>query len=162
RARPAPGYPGLSVPCVEDHVLLVALHAAAAQFAHAVAFHDLALLFRSTLDHAALIDRARRWRLATAMFVALSALRCSAAAEVPDDLVNAFRPGPIRLALVRRYYRIAERPVAKAPFRLGWRWVVRQTPLRDDLARWCVGLARYTALRLAERPLVFARSFLRP
>src|SRR5262249_33249146 len=75
RARPAPGCPGLLVPSMEDHLLLVGLHAAGTEFNHMVAFRDLALLLASGLDHTALIDRAKRWGLGTAMFVALSALR---------------------------------------------------------------------------------------
>jgi len=154
RARPAPECPGLLVPAPEDHVLIVALHAATAEFGHAAAFLDLALLFRSGVDHAAMVDRARRWRLGTAMFVTLSALPHASDEDVDEGFVKAFVPGRVRLAMVRRFYRLGQRPVAKATFRLGWPWVLRQAPLRDDLARWCVGLARYAALRIVERLLL--------
>jgi hypothetical protein len=161
RARPAPGYPGLLVPAPGDHVLLVALHAANAEFGHPPASRDLALLLESGLDHAALIDRARRWRLGTAMFVALSALKSVGSKDVPDELLRAFDPGRVRLAVLRRFYRPGELPVTRAPFRLGWPWVVRQAPLRDDLAAWCVGLVRYAGLRAAERLLLLGRRICR-
>jgi len=151
RACPAPGYPGLLVPAPEDHVLLVALHAANAEFGHSPASRDLALLLESRLNHPALIERAKRWRLGTAMFVAFSALKCVAGSDVPDDVMEALTPGPLRLAALRQFYRPEHLPVAKRPLRLGWRWVLRQTPLRDDLARWCAGVIRYAGLRVAER-----------
>jgi hypothetical protein len=158
RACPAPGYPGLLVPAPEDHVLLVALHAATAEFGHSPASRDLALLLESGLDHAALIERAKRWRLETAVFVAFSALKCVAGSDVPDDVMEALTPGPLRLATLRRFYRPGHLPVAKRPLRLGWRWVLRQAPLRDDLPRWCVGVICYAGLRVAERLLLLARS----
>jgi hypothetical protein len=158
RACPAPGYPGLLVPSPEDHVLLVALHAANAEFGHSPASRDLALLLESGLNHAALIERAKRWRLGTAMFVAFSALKCVAGSDVPDDVMEALTPGLLRLAALRRFYRPGHLPVAKRPLRLGWRWVLRQAPLRDDLARWCAGVICYAGLRVAERLLLLARS----
>src|SRR5207253_2069481 len=99
-----------------DHVLLVALHAANTEFGHAPASRDLALLLESGVDHRALIDRAGRWRLGTAMFIALSALRNVGSTDVPDKLVNAFDPGRVRLAILRTFYRPGELPVTRADF----------------------------------------------
>jgi len=157
RAHPAPGCPGFLLPSPEDHTLLVVLHAANTEFGHAPAPRDLALLLCSGLDHAALIERVSRWRLRTAMFVALSELRSAAVVNVPADLLKACDPGRLRLSVVGRFYRLGRFPVANGTMRLGWPWIVRQTPLRDDLAAWCVGLVRYAGLRIAERLILFAR-----
>jgi hypothetical protein len=143
RAAPAPGLAGLVVPAPEDHALLVALHAAGHDFHHPAAFLDLELLLRRGLDLDALIERARAFRLATVMFVALSMLRDLGAASVPADLVARFDPGPIRRALLRR--------AAASGDALGVAWILRQTPLRDDLGRWAMGLGRYAAARAADR-----------
>jgi len=156
RAHPVPECPGFLVPSPEDHALLVALHFANTEFSHPPAFRDLALLLGSGLDHGLLIERARRWRLGTAMYVTLSTLKV-AGADVPEELLAAFAPGRARLAALKRFYRLGPLPVAKAAFRLGLPWICRQTPLRDDLAGWCIGLARYAGLRTAERLLWLER-----
>src|SRR5262249_17993976 len=116
RARPAPGYPGLLVPSPEDHFLLVGLHAAGTEFNHLVAFHDLALLLRSGVNDTAVIDRAKRWRLGTAMFVALSALRGRAGVDISDAVLRALAPSWARLAAIRRVYRLGEIPVGENDF----------------------------------------------
>ncbi|MFT3775551.1 MAG: nucleotidyltransferase family protein [Minicystis sp.] len=141
-ARPAPGLPGLVVPAPEDHALLVALHAAGHDFRHPAAFLDLELLLRRGLDHEALVARAHAWRLATVMFVALTMLRDLGGSAVPADLVARFEPGPIRRALLQR--------AAASGDALGAAWILRQTPLRDDLGGWTIGLGRYAAARAVD------------
>jgi hypothetical protein len=148
RARPAPGLPGLLVPAPEDHALLVALHAAGHDFQHPAAFLDLELLLRRGLDLDVLVARARAFRLTTVMFVALAALRELGAASVSPELVARFEPGPLRRALLGR--------AAASGDGLGLGWILRQTPLRDDLGRWALGLGRYALARAADRVAALA------
>lgn len=149
RAAPLPRLPGLFVPAPEDHALLVALHAAGHDFKHPAAFLDLELLLRRGLDRGALVERARAYRLETVMFVMLTRLRDLGSPSIPADLVARFEPGPLRRALLGRAARSGEG--------LGLAWILRQTPLRDDVAGWAAGLARYAAARAADHLLALAR-----
>lgn len=142
RALPAPGLRGLLVPALEDHALLVALHAAGHDFRHPAAFVDLDLLLRRGLDVDALVDRARAYRLGSVMFVALSRLRDLGSTAVTPGLVARFDPGPVRRAILRR---------AGAGEGLGIAWIARQTPLRDDPWSWAFGLGRYAGARARDR-----------
>ena len=148
RALPAPGLPSLAIPAPEDHALLIALHAAGHDFHHPVAFLDLELLLRAGLDLAVVEERARAWRLRAVMFATLATLRDLGSREVSPDLVARFDPGPIRRAAMRR--------AAASGGALGLAWIARQTPLRDDLAGWAIGLARYGAARVADRAAALA------
>ncbi|MDI3285116.1 nucleotidyltransferase family protein [Polyangium sp. 15x6] len=151
RAKPAPALPGLFVPSAEDHALLVALHAAGHEFRHDMAWLDLSFLLRAGLDTGILVERARDFRLGTVMFVVLSTLRALGAASVDPALVQAFDPGLLRRAALVPFYDVGGFPVPRTKAALGVRWVVGQTPLRDDLGAWARGLARYAAARVADR-----------
>ncbi|MRG97902.1 nucleotidyltransferase family protein [Polyangium spumosum] len=151
RATPAPGLPGLSLPSVEDHALLVALHAAGHEFRHEMAWLDLELLLRAGLDRRVLVERARAFRLETVMFVMLSTLRALGAASVDAELVRAFEPGRLRRVALAPFYDVGAFQVPRTKAALGIRWVVGQTPLRDDLAAWIRGLARYAVARVEDR-----------
>ena len=144
RAHPAPGLPGLRVPALEDHALLIALHAACDGLRHPIAFLDLELLLRRGLDVRAIEARARAWRLGTVMYATLSAMRDLGAASVTDDSVRAFDPGPLRRAALRGIGAVDDD-------RLGLRWILRQTPLRDDPGAWALGLGRYAVARAQDR-----------
>jgi hypothetical protein len=151
RARAAPGLGGLLVPAPEDHMLLIALHAAGHEFRHTVGFVDLELLMRRGIDFHAVAERAHAWRLGTVLYVALATLRTLGAASIRDEHVRAFDPGPMRRLALSRYYRVGSFPVARGPARSGLAWVASQTPLRDDLGAWSGGVARYAAVRALER-----------
>lgn len=151
RARTLDGLPALLAPSLEDHLLLVALHLAASELRHPVAFVDLERILRAGPDLEAVAKRAHAFRLATATWMALVTLRALGSEVVPAGLVRALRPSPLRRAAIARHYRIGHYPAAKGPFRLGWPWIVRQTALRDDVGAWLAGVARYAALRGAER-----------
>src|SRR5262249_8226299 len=148
RATDAPGLPGLFIPQPEDHAILIAIHAATHDFEHAPALLDTELLLRRGLDLAALAARARAYRAGPVMLVPLRALRALGAASVTDAHVAAFDPGPLRRALLDR-----RRARGGSDQALGLPWVVRQTPLRDDLGGWTLGILRYAALRGVERLL---------
>lgn len=160
RAVPAqkgsPPLAGLVVPSPEDHAVLIALHAASHEFHHQIAFLDLELLLRAGLDRNKLKLRSREARADSVMFVALSALRALGAASVDDDLIAAFDPGPARRRVIERFYNVGSFPIPRAAFRLGLPWILRQTPLRDDLAAWTAGVALYAGLRAVDRALVAA------
>jgi hypothetical protein len=152
RATPAPGLPRLLLPADEDHVLLLALHAAGHDFRHAPAGADLELLLARGVDEAAVLQRARRWRLTTVLFVMLTLLREGGSALVSDRLLRATAPRGLRRTLVDRYRsRLADHG---APLGLGWPWIARQTVLRDDLQAWTGGLVRYAGTRAVEAALV--------
>ncbi|MDC3957527.1 nucleotidyltransferase family protein [Polyangium jinanense] len=151
RATPAPGLSGLLLPSAEDHALLVALHAAGHEFRHDIALLDLELLMRGGIDKRVLVERAREFRLGTVMFVMLSTLRALGAASVDPALVQAFDPGRLRRAALVPFYDVGGFPVPRTKAALGIRWVVGQTPLRDDLGAWARGLARYAAARVGDR-----------
>lgn len=153
RAREAPSLPGLFLPSLEDHALLVALHAAGNELRLPSNLLDIELLLRAGARLPVLIERASRHKLTTVMFAAMSTLRALGAASVTAAHVAAFDPGPLRRAALQRFYHLASFPFAEGPFALGFPWILRQTPLRDDLLPWALGLARYAASRAAERVL---------
>jgi hypothetical protein len=62
---------------------------------------------------------------------------------VDDALIAAFDPGPLRRAWIQR--------AAAGGNELGLAWIVRQTPLRDDPARWAEGIGRYAVERVLDR-----------
>ena len=151
RALAAPGLPGLLVPSAEDHALLIALHAAGHELQHPAAWLDLELLFRSGIDLDTLVHRASEWRLTTVMHAMMTALHALGAASVTPAHVAAFDPGPLRRRLVERVHHPAAALDAHRPSALGLPWILRQIPLRDDLAAYGLGLGRYAAARVRER-----------
>jgi hypothetical protein len=151
RAREAPDLPGLFLPSLEDHALLVALHAAGNELRVPSNLLDLELLLRAGAHLPTLVERASQQKLTTVMFAALTTLRALGAASVTAAHVAAFDPGPLRRAALERVYNLGSIPFAEGPFTLGLPWILRQTPLRDDLLPWARGLARYAAARAAER-----------
>jgi hypothetical protein len=151
RASPAPELPSLFLPDPIDHALLVAQHAASHEFRHTIALLDLELLLRSGLDRTELLRRARAFGLVTATFVLLSAMHTLGAASVTDELVRSFDPGLVRRAALRPFYDLDAFPVARRKPELGARWILGQTPLRDDLGAWARGVLRYGAVRAKER-----------
>lgn len=136
RAREAPSLPGLFLPSLEDHALLVALHAAGNELRLPTNLLDLELLLRAGLDLSALERRARAWRLGTVMYVAMATLRALGSASVEDGHVAIFDPGPLRRAALRRVYNVGAFPVARGPERLGVPWILRHAPLREELGAW--------------------------
>jgi Uncharacterised nucleotidyltransferase len=148
RASLAPSLPHLWVPAGEDHVLLLALHAAGHDFCHGPARADVEHVLAAGVDEEVLIRRAREWRLATVLFVMLSLLREGGSRRVSDRLLGAVEPRGLRRFLVERYRsRVAEPALSPS---LGWPWIGRQTVLRDDLSAWVRGVTVYAAARAAE------------
>ena len=152
RAAPYPDASSLRVPCPEDHALLVIAHLAAADFHHPVGWEDLARLMHGDFDWQAFEARARRWRLATAVYVALETLPAAAGGNpAAAEVAARLRPRSVRRWVLHRSYRPGSLPVCTRPASLGWRWVQRQTALRDDTLRWLFGVARYGLHRVPER-----------
>lgn len=157
RALPAPGLRGLSIPSLEDHVLLIALHAAGHEFRHPIAFVDLELMLSRPLDWSTLVDRARQWQLQTVLYLALQTLRALGSTRAPEHVIAALEPRRLRRWALARVYDVGIYPPARGELALGIPWVLKQTPLRDDLVTWSAGVAKYTALRLIERIAAFRR-----
>ncbi len=151
RASLAPSLPRLWLPADEDHLLLLSLHAAGHDFRHAPACVDLDLLLARGPDEEAVLRRARRWKLTTALFIMLSLLREHGSLHVSERLLQATEPHGLRRALVARYR--AHVADEGAPLLLGWPWIARQTLVRDDLPAWTGGLVRYAATRAVETAL---------
>lgn len=151
RAQPAPGLPGLLVPDAEDHALLIALHAAGHELHHPIGLLDLELLLRRGIDLDVLVQRAAAWRLTTVMYAVMAALHALGAASVTPAHVAAFDPGPLRRFVVERVHHPAAALDPPRREGLGLPWILRQIPLRDDLAAYGVGLARYATARASER-----------
>jgi len=142
RGLPAPDLPGLFVPCTEDEVLLVALHASFSEFQHRAAWLDLKLLLEQPVDWDTLERRARSWRMTTALYVALKTLHTLDPNAVDAACVSRLEPSWLRRRFLRVHYNVGSFPVARFPRQRRLRWALSQTALRDDLPRWFVGLAR--------------------
>ncbi len=153
RASPAPELRGLSVPSLEDHVLLVALHASTHEFRHVLALQDLELLLRTGIDRRLLEERCAQFQLRTVMFVMFSVLKHLGAASVDDALVRLFDLGWLRKAAVHRFYDLERFPPVRGEETLGAEWIVRQSPLWDDPTMYARGVAKYGGLRGIERLL---------
>ena len=154
-AKAAAGLARLVVPSREDHAILVAIHTAGHELRHPIGLLDLHLLLEAGLSIPTLLERAERFGARTAMFVALSTLRSLGTKTAPTSLCAQFDPGSLRRRAIACFYDLDAYPPARGAMRLGLPWVLRQTPLRDDLAGWTLGLARFSALRATE--LIAAR-----
>ncbi len=141
----------LLIPSPEDHFLLVVLHQATSGLRHQAGWIDLELLLRGGLDLDRVLRQAQQWRLSTALYLCMLTLQALRAPSVPASLIAELRPGMIRSAALERCYRVGSYPAALGPPQLGWRWVFKQTPLRDDTGRWLAGLAKYGVKRVIER-----------
>ncbi|MBM4375821.1 MAG: nucleotidyltransferase family protein [Deltaproteobacteria bacterium] len=138
----------LRVPCVEDHALLVMLHAALSELRHERAWDDLERLVERGLDRNLLVERGRAWGLAPTMALVLDALEArrptSAAAALRRELRGALPERP----LARRLF---ERAAVARHKGTGLTWVVRQAMLRDDPLRYALGVLRFAGLRVADK-----------
>ena len=138
-------------PSPEDHLLLLVIHASAAEFSHPVAWNDLDRLFERGLDEDLVAERAERWRVSTSLNMVLRGLKQWGSVHVSPALVERCRPPWFRRQLLQRVFDvdgIMRRPEARQQ---GWRWVARQLPLRDDALRWCLGVLLYGVRRVADR-----------
>ena len=143
--RSAPtDFAALRVPDPVDHALLIVLHAATAEFTHEACWRDLELLFSDDFDHDVFAERARAWCLVTASWMAFERLRVRGVA-VP---ARGLQPSPVRRRLALWAHD------SSRVRQLGWRWVLRQAPLRDDTFNWVAGMLRYSGRRILERTLL--------
>lgn len=146
RAAEVAGLPtSLRVPSLEDHALLVIVHAALSDLRHPVAWDDLDRLWRAGLDDARFAARATDWKLATASTVVLEAWATRHPEHDVSGVVRALGVGALRRRLVSRAF------VDSAPRTNGWRWTLRQSALRDDPLRYAIGLTSYALRRAADR-----------
>jgi len=151
RSRPAPGLAALRLPTLEDHVLMVALHAAAEGFAHPWGMVDLELLLAKGVDGNVLIGRAMEWRASTGLYLALRTLQGLGSTRVDEAWLQQLRPGVLRSAVLKPVFEDADAPRARWKKPRGWRFIAAQAALRDDVANFGAGMARYVMLRTVER-----------
>lgn len=151
RATAFSTYRSLLAPALEDQVLLIILHLASDEFRHVTGLVDLELLLSQLPDVEKLVRRAREWRATTACYVAFRTLDALLPGVVPADLLRALAPTVPRALAVATCFEVGAWPVARSPMQLGWRWIAKQTLLRDDTARWLFGVGAYGARRLLER-----------
>ncbi len=153
RSRLLPGARWIRIPSSEDHLILISLHLASDEFRHPAGFVDLEVLLECGVNFEAVVNRANRWRAATPVHLALASLDQLRPALVPSSVIYALRPARFRLALLRRAYPAPPHPQSAIPgsTRLGLKWLVMQTLLRDDPGAWFQGVARYAVLRGCER-----------
>ncbi len=154
RSRPLPAHPSLYIPSAEDHVLLIAVDASQNEFRYPQACLDIEMLFRSGLDFASLLERARRFQAETALYAALEILYFLGAASIRRDYIEALRPSWPRRAALSLLFRSQQPglfPRARGSFRLGLVWMLRQALLRDDQIAYIQGVLRYARARMSER-----------
>lgn len=137
--------PSLLVPCREDHALLVVLHLALSDFAHPYAWGDLAALFREGIDHEILALRAEAWGLTLPLALGIERLAVAFPELGLAELRARLVVSPVRLVVARRAFRNHE--VRSR----GTTWLAKQTVLREDFARWSIGIMRFAVLRCADR-----------
>lgn len=151
RAHLAPGLAPLLVPSLEDHILLVALHASMHDFQHKAAYDDLAALLGPIVDRDALHTRAKKWGLSIVMYLMLKSLASLEARGIDSAWVDTFHPTTTRRAAIRVFYDLSNAPPRPRSSKLGLLWVLRQSTLHDDLQNWVRGVVRYAGLRGMER-----------
>ena len=151
RGTPATDFPQLIIPCAEDQFLLVALHAAFSDFQHPNAWVDLSRLLERRLDWAAVLQRAEQWRMQTALYVVLESLNFVVPGSLSTEQIQPLRPNRLRRRWILSQNQLGSYPRQDRPKRQGLAWMVGQTPMRDDLAHWGIGLMRYAVQRALER-----------
>ncbi len=155
--RASPAGKALALPALEDHLLLVALHAATTDFDHALAWLDLHLLFSAGPEVDVLVRRARAWDLTIALYVVAQLLGAAGSPSVPEEVIERCRPARWRQRWFGWFFPLdAFPPRGRRP--PGLPWLLRQASLRDDTARWFAGCARYALGRAVERAAAAASS----
>lgn len=152
RAVASPTNPRLLLPDPIDQILLVVIHLSNSDFDHDVGWVDLELLLRGHIDVDELLRRVRGAKLETAMWLSLLSLEALGSSSVPARVLRVLEPSTVRMRALSKRFRpgaFPPRQAGNAP--TGWSWVVAQTPLRDDLVRWALGIARYATSRTIER-----------
>lgn len=105
----------------DDQLLHLCLHAANSRLLlplkHLV---DVRLWIQRGVDWPTVVTRARRWRIATSVWVVLEAVIATLGAPVPPEALDALSPGPLRRRWLRRIYRdgVDRRPWATTLDRL--------------------------------------------
>ena len=151
RGSPASELPQLIIPCAEDQFLLVALHVAFSDFQHPNAWVDLSRLLERRLDWAVVLQRAQQWRMQIALYVVLESLKFVVPGSLSADQIRPLRPNMLRRRWISSQYQLGGYPLYARPKRQGLAWMAGQTPLRDDLGDWGIGLMRYAVHRALER-----------
>jgi hypothetical protein len=151
RSSPLGGLDGLLLPEREDHLLLVVVHFASSEFRHTQALVDLERLLAHGVDWDRVSRRASRWKLSTALWASLVLLVEAGSARVPPPVLERLRPRGVRRWALGRVYDLSRLPPSDEPLELGWRWLSRQAPLRDDSVAFALDVLRYAAARAVEK-----------
>ncbi len=136
----------MRAPSLEDHLVLVAIHLANDEFAHALGLADIDALLRAGANVDLAMSRAEACGARTALRISLDAMY--ARRGEPRDRA---RDGGWRDRLVSRWFDPSGWPIGKTPVELGWRWVAKQAVLRDDSVSFARGVLRYGEMRGLEK-----------
>jgi hypothetical protein len=161
RAVPAASWGAMAHTLADEDVLLYL----AAHFAvhHTLAGPlwelDLALVLRrhgARLDWDAVVDRARRWRVAGAVYFALAAVRRHLGPSAPDAVMRRLRPARGRVWLVERLQRDGLERLRRLEYIVGLAMLDRARDVARTLAAALVPTPRWLRARYASRTLLGA------
>ena len=141
----------LRIPSLEDHVLLVAIHLASDEFAHAWGLVDLEALIRKGADLKVVAERARMCGASTALRLALMALKHRLPAILSESDLPQGVASVARARLLNKLFDPTTWPVSKTKPSLGWAWIAKQAALRDDPLHFLEGVGAYALARALDR-----------
>ena len=150
RAVCLPELPGtLRPPDTEDQVLLTIAHLGNSQFQHEPGWRDLELLIHQGLHWDVIVERARRYKLDTCLYVGVQTLQ-RRGIHMDGLWLEKLQPSPLRKRMIARFLR--DQPAKHEPRErpTGLRWIAEQSLLRDDIG-WLFGVGRYALLRIIDR-----------
>lgn len=157
RSALAPGRRALRLPSLDDQALLVILHLANDELGHRAGYVDLEVLLAAGASLEGVIGEAERWGATTAGFAVLRAFERLSPGSVPAALLDRVAPRGLRREAFERLFGLDAKVPEQGARSTGYGWILRQSVLRDDTARWLRGLARYAGDRALERAAGFTR-----
>lgn len=155
-SRPVLGF------CPEDLLIYLALHWAVHHALSGLIWQlDLALLLRrygATLDWAAVAERARRWRVQGALYVALAAVQERFGVEAPLSLLARLRPHGLRRSVLEGIRASRDERQGRLDYLVPLLLMDRGSDVVRALARGVLPAAGWVRSRYSKRSLLGAYS----